>query len=176
MAAWARSGLGETEEAIALLTYLIDELGRHGMRAWSGHAKFILADACLRAGDAARAAQVASEALEIALATEDRACAGWAMRCQGQAALALGQLREARECLERALQLFEALEAPIDCAYCLVERALVARAEGKAQAAGRDLRRARELFTQCGVLAPLERIERSSAPARARPSSARSAT
>ncbi|HKU44426.1 MAG TPA: AAA family ATPase, partial [Polyangiales bacterium] len=158
MAAWAHAGSGQTEQAIALLTEVVSQLAQHGMRAWSGHALTILADAQLRAGDAARAVQLALEALEVAGATHDRACVGWALRVSGQAALSLGDLAAARERIDRSVCLFEELEARIDLAKSLVERSAVSSAEARWEQARRDLQRARELFTTCGVHASLRRV------------------
>jgi ATP/maltotriose-dependent transcriptional regulator MalT len=160
MAAWARAGSGQTAQAIELLTRVTDQLTGHGLRAWSAHAMSIHADAAIRAGDPERAAVLAREALEVALETGDRSCAGWAMRAQGQAACALGQLVAAREALDRALRLFEEMEARVDSAKCLVERAVVGIAEGERAGALADLERARELFCACDVRAPLERVAR----------------
>ncbi|HKP57642.1 MAG TPA: AAA family ATPase, partial [Polyangiales bacterium] len=168
MAAWAHAGNGQTDQAIALLTEVTNQLAQHGMRAWSGHALTILADAQLRAGNAERAAQVTTEALEIADATGDRACVGWALRISGQAAFVLGDRRGARDRLDRSVRLFEELEARIDLAKGLVERSVLSFAEGEVAEARRDLQRARELFSACGVHASLARIaaiEAQNAPA-----------
>jgi tetratricopeptide (TPR) repeat protein len=135
------------------------------MRAWASHALTILADAQLRAGDAVRAAQVAREALEIADATNDRACVGWAVRAQGQAALALGNFAEARDCFDRAVLLFEELGARIDLAKALVERSVLSAEQCMLAAARNDLRCATEHFNACGVVAPLARVARLEAAA-----------
>jgi tetratricopeptide (TPR) repeat protein len=70
----------------------------------------------------------------------------------------LGKRQEARECFDRAYALFEALEARLDLAKLLVERAVLAFAEQRADDARRDLCRAHELYAACGVKPPLARI------------------
>lgn len=166
MAAWAYSGVGRTAEAITLLTHVISQLDQHGMRAWSAHAMTILADAQLRAGAAAQAVRVAREAREVATSTDDRTCAGWAMRVEGHAALVLGKLGQARECLDGSVELFEAFEAPIDIAKGLAARAALWLAEGSADKARQDLERARTLYTAAGVEAALDHVVRLEAAAR----------
>jgi tetratricopeptide (TPR) repeat protein len=118
----------------------------------------IMADVLLQAGDARRALQRAREAFDIATATDDRACAGWAMRAQGQALSALGELSGARERLDDAVVVFETLRARIDIAKTLVERAELDLKEGHPAHARQDLRRAHALFNECGVKACLARV------------------
>jgi DNA-binding SARP family transcriptional activator len=156
--AWVQSGSGQTAPAIDLLTRVIDQLDEHGMRAWCGHAITILADAQLRAGDATCTVKLADDALKIATATGDRACAGWAKRVRGQGLCALGSYDAARAAFDEALQLSEALGTPLDTAKCLVERAQLERAQQREHAALADLQRAQELFVACGVHAPLAQI------------------
>ena len=158
MAGWAQAGSGQTAQAIALLTHVIEQLAAHGMRAWSGHAGAILADAQLRAGDAEKAAQTAREALDVATTTDDHACAGWALRFLGQALTVLGQLPAARAALDRSVAGFELLEARVDLAKTLIERAALSRVEARWEEAQADLKRARELFHACDVQAPLARV------------------
>lgn len=159
MTAWAQSGSGQTTPAIALLTQVIEALAQHGMRGWSAHALTILADAQLRSGDPVRATQIAAEALEIAAATGDRACVGWATRVHGQAALARADLPRAQSHFDRCIGLFEELHSPLDLAKTLVERAALAIEQGRAEPAQLDLQRARELFVKRGVHASVPRID-----------------
>lgn len=158
MTAWAQSGNGQTAQAIELLTQVIEQLDQHGMRAWCGHATVILADAHIRSGNPARAVELVADALEIARSTDDRACAGWALRALGQALCALGQHAAARVEFDEAMRLFEALEARLDQAKCLVERAVLELAELRSEAALQDLRRAHALFQACDASAPLVRV------------------
>lgn len=158
--AWAKSGSGQTDVAIALLSEVITALEQEGMRGWSANARMILADAQLRAGDAVRAAQLAQEAHEVAVAADELTCIGMVMRVQGQAALQLGELDKARELLDACVKLFRELHAPIDEAKSLVERAALAAEQHRPEQARQDLQRARELFVACGVDASLERIDR----------------
>lgn len=160
MTAWARSGSGQVQEAISLSEFVLKQLEQHNMHAWRAHAMTILADALVRAGDARRAANVADEARSIAQATDDRPCVGWAMRVRGRAACALGDFAAARAFLDDSIALFDELAIPIDVAKGLVERAEVSLADGARATEQADLERAHALFSACGVLAPLARVER----------------
>ncbi|MET0384598.1 MAG: AAA family ATPase, partial [Polyangiales bacterium] len=157
IAGWAQSGSGKTEHARELLEHVVTQLERHGMRAWTAHAVVILADNCLRTGEAPRALALASRALELARTTDDVSCVGWALRAHGQAALALDQRALARTSLDQSLAVFERVQAPLDIAKSLVELARLAQVEGDAARARAELTRAAELFRAYGTNAALTR-------------------
>jgi len=158
MTAWARSGNGQAAQAIGLLTQVIALFEERGLRAWSAHAMAILSDAQRKNGEPERAVAQAQEAIDVALATDDRACAGWAMRAQALALCALGRYDAARSVSDRAIELFEALAAPIERAKALLERAELELAARRPEPALQDAERAERLFLASGVHAPLARV------------------
>jgi tetratricopeptide (TPR) repeat protein len=120
----------------------------------------ILADALRKNGEAERAVAQAQEALDVALATEDRACAGWALRAQSLALGALGQYEAARNVSDRAIALFVELQAPLERAKALLERAELELTAQAPERALHDLQHAEQLFKATGVAAPLVRVVR----------------
>jgi DNA-binding SARP family transcriptional activator len=158
MTAWAQSGNGQYAQAIELLTQVISLFEERGLRAWSAHAMAILSDALRKNGDAERAVAQAQEALDVALATDDRACAGWALRAQCLALGALGQHEAARAASDRAIALFVELHAPLERAKALLERAELELTAQAPERALRDLQQAEQLFKATDVVAPLTRV------------------
>jgi tetratricopeptide (TPR) repeat protein len=156
---WAQSGSGQSAQAIEPLEQVVTLMEQHGMRSWCAQPMVVLADARLRQGDAASALKQANESLEIADATDDRACVGWAMRTRGQALCLLGEHAAAHAAFDQAALLFEQLEIPLDTAKNLVAYAVLHAAEKNVDKALADLQRAQSLYEACGVSAPLQEVQ-----------------
>lgn len=169
MTAWAHSGNGQVAQAIELLSQVIELFEQRGLRAWSAHALCILSDAQRKHGDLEHALARAQEALDLAIATDDRACTGWALRAQSLALCALGRYEAARSASDQALELFAALKAPVERAKALLERAELEQAAQHPTDALRNAYQAEQLFHAASVTTPLPRLRQLRAALDARP-------
>jgi DNA-binding SARP family transcriptional activator len=156
---------GEAAPAVRLLERARAELERFGMRSSLGRVLAWLGQAYLAAGRRADARAAAERGLDLTRGVGYRYGEGEAERTVGLVAAAEGDARAAAGHLERALAVFEAIEAPFEAArtrLALAEAASAAAAgPGPAGAgAARDhLARARARFRELGVPRYVERAD-----------------
>jgi len=146
----------DLEQAVSCLERAIDVLADSGMQQIVGWFWIFLGEAHLLAGRLDEAADGARRGFQITSEVSFRLGVGLAQRLSGTIALRRGDA-DSRAQLERALELFEELEAPFEIARTAFELAVCARHEGQSEDLELQLNRAAKIFRELNAPRHLER-------------------
>jgi tetratricopeptide (TPR) repeat protein len=153
---WAYLGNGQPEEARAALEHALAIAPSYVGTSWALSG---LAEACARLGHAARAREVAAEA--VAVADRDGVRHG-SVRLSPARVLrmtdGLSAQREIEAALDRALVLIEETGSRVYVPQVREERAELARLRGDEATRERELRDAHRLYTEMGATGHAERL------------------
>jgi DNA-binding SARP family transcriptional activator len=137
---------GAAAAAVARLTEALDQLGNSPVRHVEIRTIAFLGEACLLAGDPARARELAERALELGQAGGMPLNVGFAQRLLGRIGRAGGDLEAADRWLSQALTTFNACAATFEAGRTYLDLAAVRTARGQADAARGHLRAALAVF------------------------------
>jgi DNA-binding SARP family transcriptional activator len=150
----------EWPQAAALLDQAIDILSKtdnHCEHLWFLGAH--RAEAYLGLGRLDEAMDCITEYLALARRAESRYFEGLALRVQSQILAAHHHAAAAISAVDHAIAALEATDTRLELGRALYQRALIRRRFDRTEAMHQDVKRARELFTACGALRDLERVE-----------------
>jgi DNA-binding NtrC family response regulator/tetratricopeptide (TPR) repeat protein len=150
---------GDIGQAIPRLEEAVRLHAQFGFRQAQAWFSVFLAEAHRRAHRHETALEVASQALELARASDTPPGVGWAERTLGHIAQARGALGDAEEHFEEALRIFAAAEASFDLARTRFDLAALVWARGRRDAGAAQLGEAHRQFRALGLPRWVERAE-----------------
>jgi DNA-binding NtrC family response regulator/tetratricopeptide (TPR) repeat protein len=155
--AWLERGdLGQAIPRLEEAVRLHAQFGFRQARAWFS---VFLAEAHRCAHRLETALELASQALELARASDTPPGVGWAERTLGHIAQARGALGDAEEHFEEALRIFAAAEASFELARTRFDLAALVWARGRRDAGATQLTEAHQQFGALGLPRWVERAE-----------------
>jgi tetratricopeptide (TPR) repeat protein len=155
--AWLERGdLGQAIPRLEEAVRLHAQFGFRQARAWFS---VFLAEAHRCAHRLETALELASQALELARASDTPPGVGWAERTLGHIAQARGALGDAEEHFEEALRIFAAAEASFELARTRFDLAALVWARGRRDAGATQLAEAHQQFGALGLPRWVERAE-----------------
>jgi class 3 adenylate cyclase/tetratricopeptide (TPR) repeat protein/ribosomal protein L40E len=154
---------GDVSAAREALEPSVRMLHQTGFQPLLGWFLAFLAEVDLKDGAAARARELALQALSITREAKFLFGVGLAQRTLGRIERASGDLAGAQTYLRKALDTFTALEVPFEAARTHVDLAELAHAQGVATDATRELALAHRGFAELGSVRYQERVARLSA-------------
>jgi DNA-binding CsgD family transcriptional regulator len=147
---------GDAAEAADGAARFLRLIGETGTERAPGLELLVAAQA--RAGRPHRAAATARELRAIADAAATAPLLGAARQAEGRVCLAQGDADGARVAFEDAVELLGRAGLPFETAWARVDLGAALRALGRADAAGRELERARLAFTDLGAAGGEQRV------------------
>jgi tetratricopeptide (TPR) repeat protein len=139
---------GDAARAIPLLDRCVAELGSEGWPQYRGWFLTFLSEAHLLTGDVARARRLAAEGLSLTCAARYSFGIGWAERMLGWSCRAAQAHDEARQHVERALEIFTEIDARYGVGRAHLDLAVLAHERDDGAAAATHVATARAIFEE----------------------------